>query len=668
MQLTFRIFIHKFGASEMHHLNRSSLEEYDKFEEENNEFGSLDRADQIIQTHINDDGTTSNYFDKRKLKIAPRSTLQFKVGPPFELVDNYSTVFETSTSEPILFQLNPRIDRGFDFIDDEWVGYKRNYFTLVSSFETPGLELDAFLNGSYSIQLHNTNAIPDVKIKYFAVKIKAKSDDDQTEISLVQHTAKRDKGPQFTPATTPLIPSELPQHQIIREASNVRNFDKMRKYDSTFFFHRDRNPEEYDVNGIVSSYPIECIQKVARYERVQFASSINVKKPSQQNKHFRLHIILGAVTSPPSDLSPYAAYNSSLNMCDEEVLEDGTREYFVPLQEMQTPPLIIRGRSPSNYTSSQRIAVRTNSSLSLGKKSSASPNNPILTSQQPVSSPISSSPLKKKVGRPAKRGAKVSEPTSVPPSVVKTNIKEAGYRASRRVETIEHIERLYKEGSSIGLRKSDSTDRYSNENVEDESKRPRLSRNSSIDPREIELKPSSFEPDENVYIVGSLALTATLKSQRVEKSVKRRKTDEQSTSKMPELQAAIKANQASLLSPRSLSSHSATKSPDPQSPIDETQIEQSFEDSLSNGLHSISLSMLNETSSNYCHVTTTAHSEEENIPRTFTRIIGETSFTNLYTYKQEVRIPESISTKDVNNLPSQVEDGNFYEELSFYRH
>lgn len=164
-----------------------------------------------------------------------------------------------------------------------------------------------------------------------------------------------------------------------------------------------------------------------------------------------------------------------------------------------------------------------------------------MTSQQPVSSPISSSPLKKKVGRPAKRGAKVSEPTSVPPSVVKTNIKEAGYRASRRVETIEHIERLYKEGSSIGLRKSDSTDRYSNENVEDESKRPRLSRNSSIDPREIELKPSSFEPDENVYIVGSLALTATLKSQRVEKSVKRRKTDEQSTSKMPELQAAIKA-------------------------------------------------------------------------------------------------------------------------------
>lgn len=653
----------------MSYYEKSSPGEDQGIGDEQIELEGLATTDQIIQTHINEDGTTSNYFDKRKLKIAPRSTLQFKVGPPFELVGNYSSVIESDTSEPLLFQLTPRIDRGFDFIDDEWVGYKRNYFTLVSSFETPGLELDAFLNGSYRIQSHNCETMSDVRVKYFAVKIKAKSDDDQTEICLVQHTAKRDKGPQFTPATCPLVPAELPQHQIIREASNVRNFDKMRKYDSTFFFHRDRNQEQYNVNGIISSYPVECIQKVARYERVQFASSINVKKPSQQNKHFRLHIILGAITSPPNNLGPYAAYNGSLEMQEEILLEDGTREYFVPLQEMQTPPLIIRGRSPSNYTSSQRMAVRTNSSLNSNKKCSSRANNLVLNSQHSATPPMTSSPLKKKVGRPSKRNANVQDPSpTLHASLSERNTNEASYRVSRRVETIEHIERLYKEGTSLGLRKATDAYKVRIEDETDGSKRPMLTRHNSIDPREIELKPPSCEPDENVYIVGSLALTATLKSQNVGKGIKKRRFNNQVPSKIVDSQVIVEEKRISLLPPRSFSSNSTSELAQPQSPIEQVQNEQTFEDSLSNGIHSISLSMLDETSSNYCHVTTSAHSEEENIPRTFTRIIGETSFTNLFTYQQETRITEKISAREINTLPSQIDDENFYEELSFYRH
>lgn len=653
----------------MSYYEKSSPGEDQGTGDEQIELEGLATTDQIIQTHINEDGTTSNYFDKRKLKIAPRSTLQFKVGPPFELVGNYSSVIESDTSEPLLFQLTPRIDRGFDFIDDEWVGYKRNYFTLVSSFETPGLELDAFLNGSYRIQSHNCATMSDVRVKYFAVKIKAKSDDDQTEICLVQHTAKRDKGPQFTPATCPLVPAELPQHQIIREASNVRNFDKMRKYDSTFFFHRDRNQEQYNVNGIISSYPVECIQKVARYERVQFASSINVKKPSQQNKHFRLHIILGAITSPPNNLGPYAAYNGSLEMQEEILLEDGTREYFVPLQEMQTPPLIIRGRSPSNYTSSQRMAVRTNSSLNSNKKCSSPANNLVLNSQHSTTPPMTSSPLKKKVGRPSKRNANVQDPSpTLHASLSERNTNEASYRVSRRVETIEHIERLYKEGTSLGLRKATDAYKVQIEDETDGSKRPMLTRHNSIDPREIELKPPSCEPDENVYIVGSLALTATLKSQNVGKGIKKRRFNNQVPSKIVDSQVIVEEKRISLLPPRSFSSNSTSELAQPHSPIEQVQNEQTFEDSLSNGIHSISLSMLDETSSNYCHVTTSAHSEEENIPRTFTRIIGETSFTNLFTYQQETRITEKISAREINTLPSQIDDENFYEELSFYRH
>lgn len=319
--------------------------------------------EQIILTKINEDGTTSSYFDKRKLKIAPRSTLQFKVGPPFEHVGRYYEVFEDTTQEKLPLKIIPRIDRGFDHIDNEWVGYKRNYFTLVACYETPGCGLDKFLKGTYSLRNTNFSSSTfggdeeDAKVLYFAVQIKARSDDEQREINLVQHTAKRDKGPQFAPAVCPLIPSPLPRHQVIREASNVRNTAKMKKYDTTFYYHRENEElSDYYDDALVHTYPQDCIQKVARYERVQFASSISVKKPTQQNKHFRLHVLLGAVMSPDENVNEETFRHS-----EPFTLPDGTKTRFVYLQEMRTPPLIIRGRSPSNYTSSQRLTMRTSS-------------------------------------------------------------------------------------------------------------------------------------------------------------------------------------------------------------------------------------------------------------------------------------------------------------------
>lgn len=318
----------------------------DKLDQKKNNDGN------IIETHINEDGTTSNYFDKRKLKVAPRSTLQFKIGPPFEKVSKFSSsyysIVNDNTAEILDIKLTPRIDRGFDFIENEWIGYKRNYFTLISTFETPGLNLNDFLNSSYSIALTENNYI---KVKYFAIKIEAKSNEYETKIDLIQHTAKRDKGPHFKPQRYPLVPSTLPQHQIIREASNVRNITKMQKYDSTFHFHRDDVNWDVPVDSILSTYPEDCIRKVARYERVQFASSMNIKNSSQKNKYFRLHVKLGVVINKSDTLLPEG--------CSFDFESD--QNIFVPIIEMKTPELIIRGRSPSNYAISQRVTIKKSS-------------------------------------------------------------------------------------------------------------------------------------------------------------------------------------------------------------------------------------------------------------------------------------------------------------------
>lgn len=314
----------------------------------------------VIKARINEDGTISNYFDKRKLRIAPRSTLQFKVGPPFKSCGKLRDVICYETGEQLNLKMRQRIDRGFDHIGEDWVGYKRNYFTLVSAFEVNGWCFEELLKYSFSTTIspcpanNLDNNEVDLKILYFAVKIKA-TDDNNNEIQLVQHTAKRDKGPQFTPDICPLIPSKLPNHQVIREASNVRNINKKKKFDPIFHFYRDQLKTQYGKESLCSSYPDNCIKKVARFERVQFSASNSVERHFDQNRFFKLHVILGAVVSE-DDIKPHIGELNNkvtaqlFESSDEVVFSNGSRGRFLYLEKKETPALIIRGRSPSNYT------------------------------------------------------------------------------------------------------------------------------------------------------------------------------------------------------------------------------------------------------------------------------------------------------------------------------
>lgn len=697
----------------------------------------------IIETHVNEDGTTSSYFDKRKLKIAPRSTLQFKVGPPFEFVGNYYHVTESGSERNLNFCILPRIDRGFDFIDNEWVGYKRNYFTLVSSFETPEWDLEEFLSTSFELHADRGQSC---KIKYFAITINARSDDDQTEINLVQHTAKRDKGPQFTPAMAPLIPSALPNHQIIREASNVRNTTKMKKYDSTFYFHRDEPVVAafYPHHSLIHSYPNDCIQKVARYERVQFASSINVKKPTQQNKHFRLHVVLGAVVPQKfvqhSTLSDTMQGMSMIKELSTDTLGTSDKDMFIPLQEMKTPPLIIRGRSPSNYTTSQRIAVRTSSYNNLSRKELSigmtSPN-PTLASQMSAVSRSSLSPKKARPGRPSKRKPRVvkSDSPAVSPLTVVSNAKnfnenpsidysEAAGRNTKRVETLEYIEQLFQNEGPLGLRSLNHCN--ISPHMEYEPYRPPLlSRHRSVDPRDIELKPFYNSQEENMVTVGPLQFFATLKSQCTDaSSIDDQVNNDNRDSKSPKAKKCKKGRQSNhcksdkvgksskcsssrkcnnsnvintgtininkrKLNGTGLASSTLELSLDetkglvdnanerndfvnpetPASPLSsEPMVINSVEESLNQELESISLSMLADSSSNYCHVSSSSLTEVDAIPRTFNRVIGAGDSTS-YSARGNGQFLSPDAPNAMSGLPSQVVNTrDLYEELSFYMH
>lgn len=297
----------------------------------------------VIKTFRNSDGSVSSYFDKRKIRIAPRSTLQFKIGPGFESIAPNFSVIDELTGRSQELKLLPRIDRGFDFIDDEWIGYKRNYFTVVTAFDTPGINHVEFLAKNFKLS-------DGTEIEYFATKLAAKCLEDNKPINLVQHTAKRDKGPQYAPPIHGLVPSQLPKHQIIRDASNVRNEVKMKRFDNYFYLTKSEVVDQCGTSSTLSKYPMERIKKVARYERIQFASSIALKKTTQQNRRFALFVVLGCFVkgrhSGALTGSPY---------CELEHYDVDSDMTFLPIIMEKTPPLIIRGRSPSNYCQNIKV-------------------------------------------------------------------------------------------------------------------------------------------------------------------------------------------------------------------------------------------------------------------------------------------------------------------------
>ena len=205
--------------------------------------------------------------------------------------------------------------------------------------------------------------------------------------------------------------SQLPRHQVIREASNVRNENKMKKYESTFFFYKSGADRYYSDDAIIQTYPTDCIQKVARYERVQFAASISTKKPGQAAKYFKLHVVLGAVVDPRDlgDVNEGVVHGLPN---EKFTLPNGETGVFFDIQEMETSPLVIRGRSPSNYTGLQHYSYSTTSTTTsstvienVDTALVAISSN--LYTNEKVGTEGKVSQGRTKNGRPAKRTAKV---------------------------------------------------------------------------------------------------------------------------------------------------------------------------------------------------------------------------------------------------------------------
>lgn len=242
--------------------------------------------------------------------------------------------------------------------DHEWTCYRRNYFQLSVAYNlrcpNPGLLDESLLQQGVCVDYHGRQE----RVRGFKLTIGARVyGADVKIIDLVQHTPKRDKGPQIKPALNLMLPGgDVERHQ-----------------------HHETTDEEGSVSApgtvLSGSIPEGEIPKVVTYERIQFkqATANNGKRRAAQ-QYFSLVV---------------EAYATILGA-------KGTEDILVAITK--SSPVVVRGRSPGHY--SDNIMSSASSVTGEGKRSTpvlgggegVTTSTSFLRNEQPSPTSIKSTP------------------------------------------------------------------------------------------------------------------------------------------------------------------------------------------------------------------------------------------------------------------------------------
>ncbi|CAI6337443.1 unnamed protein product [Periconia digitata] len=243
--------------------------------------------------------------------------------PPFHQQETYCDI----TSEGVLIvpNLEVKIEKGFFYSPDRvWTCYRRNYFAVnvhhgLAPSPSPNSRLYLTKTGS------NKQA---QQIQSFAVSLAAAVDGSTGKgVDLIQHTAKRDKGPQLTmkkELCAPTPPAKSNEHS---------NYALQNNYNQGNHFVGPQLPLQ-NVSDQDSSQQYSPATHTGKdkyqhvFERIQFkyATANNGKRRAQQ-QYYHLIVDLWANIQNPIDPEPN----------------------WVRVASRSSHPVVVRGRSPSHY-------------------------------------------------------------------------------------------------------------------------------------------------------------------------------------------------------------------------------------------------------------------------------------------------------------------------------
>lgn len=141
-------------------------------------------------------------------------------------------------------QLHAKMDRGFFRADQDWTCYRRNYFQVSSTFDVHGM--------NYLIQgpevpclLRKTDTQGYLQVDYFSIGVCARVTNHDKKIELVQHTPKRDKGPQIIPEPRPVRAGGNLHLASVGSNHNIVTFERLQFKTATANNGKRRAAQQY---------------------------------------------------------------------------------------------------------------------------------------------------------------------------------------------------------------------------------------------------------------------------------------------------------------------------------------------------------------------------------------------------------------------------------------
>ena len=238
--------------------------------------------------------------------------------PPLNPTD---VIYQLQTTDGQIYrpEIYGRIDKGFFMADKDWTCYRRNYFSLNCSYTIQ----PSIPNSNMTlIATHSGGGASGSPVYAFAMSISAVVDGhDGKAIELVQHTPKRDKGPQQKPERVTLQPQQPRQHGGLYGGDHSLSGSRGGPYDPPGF---SPNPNQPFSNG--NPPATEAI-----FERIQFknATANNGKRRAAQ-QYYHLIVELYA------DVGQHRP------------------ERWVKIATRISAQMVVRGRSPGHYQGERR--------------------------------------------------------------------------------------------------------------------------------------------------------------------------------------------------------------------------------------------------------------------------------------------------------------------------
>ncbi|KAI9260061.1 hypothetical protein EDC94DRAFT_611626 [Helicostylum pulchrum] len=190
-----------------------------------------------------------------------------ETGPYFSPVEPFENLYSSDKTTLLSVRVQSKMDRGFFMAENDWTCYRRNYFQVSSVFSIHGFNHYYSLNEPHQMQqifVRGEQGL--VPVHRFLLGITAYVANSEKEIELIQHTPKRDKGPQFRPDPKPITPGGNLTMSSVANNQNIVTFERVQFKTATANNGKRRAAQQYYV------CVVELFADTDRHELIKIAS------------------------------------------------------------------------------------------------------------------------------------------------------------------------------------------------------------------------------------------------------------------------------------------------------------------------------------------------------------------------------------------------------------